>query len=190
MDNSGPGGAGDMPGGQKGQQQMDKTMGFFKDQANALRSPADASKLGLEEEEYLKRKAEASKGYKVKKDKGTISVQSTAFSKQTVTKGTATKILKSRRNEVRKKYSVFNKVRWTVFFVCAACFSGLVYEVMYPILLLHYGRYERMRRRHEEVFLPAMKKLEEQRAQEALDGPNKDEMESADQVFSNPPTPL
>jgi hypothetical protein len=187
-------GGNDVPGGKGGAEQMDKAMGYFQNQANMLRSPADASKMGLEEEEYLRRKAEAAKGYKVKiGDKGTVSVKSTAYSRQTVTRGTAERTLKARRNEVKAKYSVFNKVRWTVFVVCAVCFTGLVYEVMYPIAMLHYGRHERMRRRHEEVFLPALKRLEEERAaNSASPGTQQGEamLESVDQIFSNPPTPL
>merc|ERR1712146_792400 len=145
-------------------------MGFFKDQASQLRAPPDASKLGLSEDEYEKRKKEASKMYKVKKEKGTLGVESSAKAQQEFTKGTAHKIVEQRRGEIKKKYSVFNKVRWTVFFICSACFVGLVYEVLWPVTKLHWSRYERMRRRHEEVFLPAMKRLEEERLKAVEEG--------------------
>jgi hypothetical protein len=173
------------------QEGMSKTMDFFKDSANSLRAPKDASKLGLTEEEYEARKAAALKPYKVKREKGGFfEVKSSAKAQQEMSKGTAERIVTSKREKARQKATLFRQVRFVAVIVCGGCFGALVYQLLWPITLLHWSRHERLKRRHEEVFLPAMAKLEAERMAAAAAGKPVPIVETADQIFTRPPSSL
>lgn len=178
------------PDSAEGRKATAGVMDHFKSNAEALRKPLDPAKMGLSEEEYEARRKEAFSKYKVKKERGTIEIDSSAKKQQVLTQGTAEKMIEKRRTDIKKRYTVFNRVRWTGATVCAGCFCLFVYEVMYPVTKLHWDRHERMKRRHEEVFLPAMRRLEEERMAAVAAGKAPELAESANQVFGRPPQSL
>ena len=168
-------------------QGMQGTMDYFRQNANNIRSPISPAKMGLTEEEYAERKAQVARGFKVKKEKGNMTVKSSAKMQQDLTAGTAEKVINARREEIKVKYTYFNYARYTGMFVCAVCLGLLVKEVMMPIVELHYYRRLRMQRRHEEVFLPAMQRLHEERQKAIAEGREIPMLEERDQDWSEPP---
>jgi hypothetical protein len=163
---------------------------YFQQNAESLRGPMDAQKIGLSEEEYLKRKKEAAAPYKIKRPggQGNLTVSSSARAQQIMSAGTAEKLRDGRRQEIKQKIVNLNVIRWSVMALGSACFIYIVYEVMLPISQLHWKRSERLRRRHEEIFIPAMEKLLQEQERLGPDAPTVKAMTSADHRIPRSPS--
>lgn len=150
----------------------------------------DPSKMGLSEDEYLQRKKDAASTYKVKRaaGDGTFNISSSARSQQIMAKGTAEKLRDGRRAEIKEKIFRLNIVRWSVLIAGVASLGFIMYEVMLPISQLHWKRAERLRRRHEEVFKPAMEKMLRERETLGPESPIVRNMLNTDHVLPRSPS--
>lgn len=126
-----------------------------------------ASELGLTKEEFEARKIRATSPYKVKREgKPDLKVLSSARAGQIMTEGSVERTSNRKTAEVSKRdkdMRYFNYVMVVVGLVMAA-FVAVAW--LKPVIDLRNQRYARQKRRHEEFFLPALAKLEQEKAQE------------------------
>jgi hypothetical protein len=136
----------------------------YDDMVQKLRSPIDPEAIGLTKEELAERKKQATAPWKVKKADGkSFSIQSSTRAKKILQEGVPEKMTQKRLRELQQKINTAKIIRWTALGAGCISLAWMFYELLLPVSRMHWERREKMRRRHEEIFLPSLRRVAESR---------------------------